>query len=125
MEYNELILDMFQLECKLFMKMNAYHLIEQKCNKKCFNSNERQQLHIDIHYAFTKLIKTIKQACPSLTSEDIVFCCLTKLGLENLVIGRCMGSVSKQTVNQRKYRIKKKMKEAKCDILIDMIFANK
>ena len=33
-----------------------------------------------------------------------------------------MGCISKQTINQRKYRIKKKMKKAKCDFLFDMIF---
>ncbi len=122
MEYNELIHDFFQLECKLFMKMDSYRLIEQKCNKKCLNSDERQRLNLDIHYVFTRLIKTIKETCPNLTGEDVIFCCLVKLGLETLVIGRCMGSVSKQTINQRKYRIKKKMKETKCDFLFDMIF---
>ncbi|MDR0230816.1 MAG: hypothetical protein LBI82_01705 [Dysgonamonadaceae bacterium] len=122
MEYNELILDVFNLECKLFMKMDSFRLIEQKCNKKCFDPNERMQLNTDIHYVFTRLIKTIKQACPSLTGEEVVFCCLAKLGLDNSIICRCMGSVSKQTVNQRKYRIKKKMEETKCDFLFDMIF---
>ena len=123
-DYNELIHDVFQLECKLFMKMDSFHLIQQKCNKKCFNTDERQQLNIDIHDVFTRLIKTIKLACPSLTSEDVMFCCLAKLGLDNSVVGRCMGSVSKQTINQRKYRIKKKMKEVKCDFLFDMIFTS-
>ena len=124
-EYNKLIHDVFQLECKLFMKMDSYRLIEQKCNKKCLNLDERQQLKTDVYYVFTRLIKTIKQACPSLTDEDVTFCCLAKSGLDNLIVCRCMGSVSKQTVNQRKYRIKKKMKEVKCDFLFDIIFVIK
>jgi len=123
-EYDELIHDVFQLECKLFMKMDSYRLIEQKCNKKCLNLSERQQLITDIYCVFTRLIKTIKQSCHNLTDEDIIFCCLTKFGLDNMIICRCMGSVSKQTINQRKYRIKRKMKEAKCDFLFDMIFVN-
>ena len=122
MEYYELILDVFNLECKLFMKMDSFRLIEQKCSKKCLTPNERQLLNVDIHYVFTRLIKTIKEACPSLTDDDVIFCCLAKSGLENSMVCRCMGSVSKQTTNQRKYRIKKKMKEAKCDFLFDMIF---
>jgi len=34
-----------------------------------------------------------------------------------------MGCVSKQTINQRKYRIKKKMHEAGCDFLFELIFS--
>ena len=124
MELNELILDVFQLECKLFMKMNSYRLIEQKCNKKCLDPNERLLLNSEIHYVFTRLIKTVTEACPDLTEEDVVFCCLSKAGLDNLTISRCMGSLSRQSVNQRKYRIKKKMKEAGCDTLFDVIFTS-
>jgi len=123
MELNELINDVFQLECKLFMKMDSFRLIEKKCtNNKCLNPDERQMLHADVHYVFTWLIKNLKQACRDLTDEDIIFCCLTKSGLAGSTICRCMGSISKQTANQRKYRIKKKMKEAGCESLFEMIF---
>lgn len=122
MEYNELIYEVFNLECKLFMKMDSFRLIKQKCAKKCLDLNERQQLSIELHSVFTRLIKTIKTNCPNLTNEDIKFCCLTKLGLENLVIGHSLGSISKQSINQRKYRIKKKMNETECDDLFNMIF---
>jgi len=123
-ELNEWISEVFQLECKLFKKMDSYRLIEQKCNKKCLNPNEKQLLNTDIHYVFTYLIKVIKQACRNLTDEDVLFCCLIKLGLTSSVICHCMGSISKQTANQRKYRIRKKMKEAECEILFDMIFTS-
>ncbi|GHU89121.1 hypothetical protein FACS1894155_05390 [Bacteroidia bacterium] len=125
MEYDELLRDVFRLECQLFMKMDSYRLIEQKCSKKCFNLNERQLLNEDIHSVFIRLIKIIKEACPDLTGEDVMFCCLSRIGLDNSVICRCMGSVSKQTINQRKYRIKKKMREAECDSLFEMIFVRK
>ena len=124
MEFNELILDVFTLECKLFTKMDSYHLIEQKGIKKCFNPDERRQLQTDIYYVFTRLIQTIKQSCRNLTDEDVVFCCLAKSGLTNSIICHCMGSISKQTANQRKYRIKKKMEEAECNSLFDMIFTS-
>jgi len=123
MELNELILDVFSLECKLFMKMDSYHLIERKCNKKCLTTDERQLLGLEIHYAFPRLIMTMKAACPSLTEEDLIFCCLEKLGMDDLIICHCMGNVGKQPENQRKYRIKKKMKEAQCDYLFDVIFS--
>ena len=124
MELNELILDVFQLECKLFMKMDSYRLIEQKYNEKCLNFDERQVLNSEIHYSFTRLIKTITDVCPDLTEEDIIFCCLSKTGLDGSIICRCMGSVSKKTTNQRKYRIKKKMNEAGCDKLFYVIFCH-
>jgi len=111
MELNDLILDVFQLECKLFMKMDSYRLIEQKCKEKCLNFDERQILNSGIHYSFTRLIKTINSACPDLTEDDIIFCCLSKTGLDASIICRCLGSISKKTINQRKYRIKKKMQE--------------
>ena len=123
MELNELILEMFSMECKLFMKTDSYRLIEQKCDKKCFNREEQQLLDLEIHDTFRRFIKTIMEACPNLSKEDVIFCCLKKLGLENLIICHCMGKVSIQPENQRKYRIKKKMKEASCEILFDVIFS--
>ena len=41
-----------------------------------------------------------------------------------LVTLRIGGDVTKQPVNQRKYRIKKKMREAECEFLFDLIFTN-
>lgn len=122
MDYYELLYNVIQLECELFIKMDSYHLIERKCCEKCFNADDRQQLNFDIHYIFAILIKIVKEECPDLTKDDIIFCCLNKLGLNNMIICHCMGTVSKQSVNQRKYRIKKKMKDAECDFLFDMIF---
>ena len=123
-QLNELILDLFQLECKLFMKTDSYHIIEQKCNNKCLTPNEMQQLNAEVQYDFTLLIKTIKKACPSLTDEDVLFCCLEKSGLDRSFIAHSMGDVNKQPINQRKYRIKKKMEEAKCDFLFELIFSH-
>lgn len=123
MDYNELINDVFELECKLFMKMDSYHLVKQKCNDKCLSPDESKQLCFDVYYVFTRLIRIINNSCPRLTEEDIIFCCLKKLGLENKIVGHCIGGVSKQAFNQRKYRVKKKMKDAGCDFLFDIIFS--
>jgi len=122
MEYQELLNDVFELERKLFSKMDIYRLIEQKCNTKCLNPDEMKQLNLDIHYVFVRLIRILKQNCPSLTDEDILFCCLKKTGLDSLIVGNCIGSVGRQAINQRKYRIKKKMQEAECDYLFDLTF---
>ena len=52
----EVILDVLNTECKLFMKTNSYQLIEQKCENKCLSPNEIQQLNLDIKNSFTLLI---------------------------------------------------------------------
>lgn len=121
-DVHELIHDVFKLESKLFTKMESYRIIEQKCSEKCLSYDERQQLNVDINYAFERLIKILNTSCPFLTDEDILYCCLIKTGLENLTVGRCVGSLSRQSLNQRKYRIKKKMKLAECYFLFEMIF---
>lgn len=122
MKHDELIYNMFRLECQLFIKTDSYRLIKQAYNKKCLEPDERQLLNADIHSAFTGLIETVRETCPNLSDEDITFCCLSKLGLDNSTICFCMGNVSKQVITQRKYRIKKKMKKVKCDYLFEMIF---
>ena len=121
-ENEELKQHVFQLESKLFIQMDSYLLIEQKSKIKCFSPNEIQQLYADINYVYILSIKMLKSACSSLTEEDIMFCCLSKLHLGNTRLGHSMGCASRQAVNQRRYRIKKKMKEARCDYLFDLIF---
>ena len=121
MEYIELLNDVFELERKLLLKMDCYRLIEQKSKIKCLSLSEQKALYDDIHHVYTRLIRTIKQACSSMTEDDIVFCCLSKLNLDNTSLSHCMGSTSRQAINQRRYRIKKKMKEARCEYLWDMI----
>ncbi|MDR1197474.1 MAG: hypothetical protein LBK94_00470 [Prevotellaceae bacterium] len=126
MENKELLIEIFRLECQLFMKIDSYRFIERKRNKQCLNPDERQQLNNDIHQVFKGLIKIIKDACPKLTQEDVVFCCLVKSGLVNLVTaGYCMGIVNRYAINQRKYRIKMKMKEAEREDLFELIFDKK
>jgi hypothetical protein len=121
-ENDELLRHVFRMGCQLFIQTDSYKKLAQKRNKKCFNTEERQQLHIEIHNAFAKLIQIIQKACPDLTNEDIVFCCLSQLDLDSSALCCCMGIVNKQAVNQRRYRIRKKMKEKECDTLFDRIF---
>ena len=118
----DLIRHIFQLESRLFKKTVSYQLIEQNSNDRCFNLNEYRQLHSDVFSVYLKLISIIWNACTQLTHDDIIFCCLTKLGLNNSEISCCIGSVNKQTINQRKYRIKKKMLEAKREDIFNLIF---
>ncbi len=121
-EYEELIRYIFKVECDLFMKMESYRILEQKRNLQSLSQKEQQQFYKDIYSVFVKLTQTIQDACPDLTKEDIVFCCLMRLGLDNTTISCCMGNITLQAFNQRKYRIKKKLKETESNELIDLIF---
>ena len=112
----------FQSERKLFQKMDSYRFVSQKSKIKCLTPTERRQLFMDINYVFTLSIKTIKQACAGLTEEDVMYSCLAKTGLDSQSISNCMGSASRQSINQRKYRIKKKMKAANSENLFSLIF---
>ena len=120
----KLLNDVSHLERLVFLKTDSYHLIEKKCmtKGKWLDMDERKQLDVEVHDVFKRLIRTVKKSCPALTNDDILFCCLKRAGLDNMVAGRCIGSGSRQSINQRKYRIKKKMTEAKCNYLFDMIF---
>jgi ribosomal protein L24 len=124
MTYDELLTHVFQLECKLFAKTESYCLIQRKGKNNNFTHDERIQIEEDVHYAFVRLIAQMTQNCKNLTKEDIVFCCLSKFGFNSLLVSNCIGSVSRQAVNQRKYRIKIKMQEAQCEQLFKIIFEN-
>jgi hypothetical protein len=84
-------------------------------------TNKKVPYH-EINFTFTEFIHIIQDACPALTGEEIVFCCLSKLGLPASVVASCMGNVDLHAVNQRRYRIKKKMTEAKREELFVSIF---
>ena len=120
-ENEELKHIIFRLESKLFMQMDSYRLIEQKSHLKCLSPNEIQQLHTDINHVYILSINILKSVCPDLTEEDIMFCCLAKLHLDNTRLSHSMGTASRQAINQRRYRIKKKMKAAECDHLFEWI----
>ncbi|MDR0835930.1 MAG: hypothetical protein LBN11_05050 [Tannerella sp.] len=110
------------MEIKMFMKTVSYRLIEQNVDDKYFTLHEQKQLYADVFSAFTRLIATTWASCPYLTGDDMVFCCLSKIGLETSVICCCMGIVNRMSAKQRKHRIKNKMNEEKCNDLFDSIF---
>ena len=50
----------------------------------------------------------LRRSCPSLTDEDVRFCCLVMMKVPNPVIGNIFG-ISPSSVSMRKQRTKKKM----------------
>jgi len=121
-ENNELLKYVFQLEGKLFLKMDSYRLVEEKSKVKCLSNIERKQLCNDINCVFYQLIKILKTACILLTEEDLMFCCFSIMKIHGKILRHCMGTTSKYASNQRRYRIKKKMKLTSCSNLYEIIF---
>jgi hypothetical protein len=115
----------FQMERKVFRLTDSCFNIKQlhkQTEKKCFNSDKQQKLRLDINTVFEDTIQKIGLFCPTLTNDDLVFCCLAKLNLSNIEIGYCMGSLGGSAIKQRKYRVNEKMSEAQCGMLFDYIF---
>jgi hypothetical protein len=126
-EKEEFIRQHALMERKLFEKTESYQrikrMIEQKeTNRKCFSPEEQRLLHQDIHHVFTWFIHTLQTACPPLTPDNILYCCLEKLRLPRSIIGLCMGAVDSIAGKARRYRIKKKM--GQCKKLFEAIFAS-
>jgi len=105
------------LRSKLIMDKPLYakimKLADQKesDNIKVLNPSERKELKKNIEFVYSDFIDDLAVLCPSLTEEDIFFCCLSKLKLSLFAISICTGYSQTSSSRQRKYRIKKKMTE--------------
>jgi hypothetical protein len=104
-----------------YQKISQLNEQEEK-QRKCFNPEERQRLKDDIKISFSKFSEELQIACPRLSPDEIVFCCLAKSGISFPVIGLCFGNIDLHAVKQRKYRIRKKMLQVQCEKLFDSIF---
>lgn len=106
-----------ELQKKLFFKTSIYKRIivlgkqniSRKKDMKVLTCKERQNLDFLIKDIFGVFIHKLKAKCPSLTEEDLLFCCLSKLDFSIQLISLCFGITDTNSIRQRKYRIKKKL----------------
>lgn len=80
-------------------------------NVKMLSLEKREELKRVINTVYVDFIEELKTVCPSLTDEDIFFCCLAKMNLPVTAIRICAGYLQTGSARQRKFRIKKKMTE--------------
>jgi tetratricopeptide (TPR) repeat protein len=121
------------LQCKMFRMKPIYATIQQlvkqertpKEEKKILKFQDRQILKEEIYICFSEFINKLKEACPSIKEEDIELCCLSKLGLPLTVICLCFGVQETDSIRQRKYQLKKRMREHKCLELFYSAFEHK
>ena len=83
--------------------------IHEKDRKVLSNAGreELKSVLFDIHRDY---ISELKEKYLRLTEDDLLYLCLLQAGLDSLTIALCLGFTNTQPVNQRKYRLKEKMK---------------
>lgn len=80
--------------------------------------NKRMQLINDIKSTHTELVDYLHNSAPSLSDDDITYCLLSSLGLNNNSISAVMAS-SEEALRKRKSRIRKKLPETPAAYLLD------
>jgi len=98
----------------LFKRINFFHKLpslnkEEKSNheheKIKITSNDWQELINGIRDAYPEFLDKLKQLVPSLSDDDVRFCCLLKINV-NMQDLSDIYCVSKAAVTKRKYRLK-------------------
>ena len=80
--------------------------------------NKRMKLINDIKNTHTEVTEYIRNTAPTLSEDDITYCLLSSLGLNNASISACTAS-SEEALRKRKSRIRKKLNETLAAYLLD------
>ncbi|HJC95627.1 MAG TPA: hypothetical protein H9925_04155 [Candidatus Phocaeicola gallinarum] len=107
-----------KLKIWLFEQTPIYKKIKQLasqkdvCEKerKVLSNAEREKLSAVLFDIYQNYVSELKEKYPRLTDDDLLFLCLLQAKLEPLTIAMCFGFTNTLPINQRKYRLKEKMK---------------
>jgi hypothetical protein len=129
-EKEKLFQNTLHSEYEIFRITSSYEKIKQiieqdEKERKCFNYNELLKLKKDISISFSSFSNELQIACPTLSPDEIIFCCLLKAKIPLIVIMYCLGNNDISPLKQRKYRIHQKMLQCRCEKLFDSIFTKK
>lgn len=109
----------------LFSKILKLAQQKESDSVKVLSPHDREELKGILKFVYADFIEDLQASCPSLTDEDVLFCCLSKLNLSLFAISICTGYDQTGSVRQRKHRIKKKMTEdTDNSTLYDSIFSS-
>ncbi len=109
-----------QLHYELFCRSDIYKKISalsnqnltDKRNLKVLTLTEQDSLKRTIYNIYTDYINELQQSYPRLTEDDLLLLCLQKTPLDSKIIALCFGYSDTHAINQRKSRIKERMKES-------------
>lgn len=95
--------------CRRVNELSAQKKVCEKDRKVLSNAGreELKSVLFDIHRDY---ISELKEKYPRLTEDDLLYLCLQQTGLDSLTIALCLGFTNTQPVNQRRYRLKEKMR---------------
>ncbi|HCO66735.1 MAG TPA: hypothetical protein DIT04_03130 [Dysgonomonas sp.] len=84
---------------------------------KVLNTEDQKKLKNVLFDIYAEYINTLKSEYPRLTDSDLLLLCLQETSLDSLSIAICFGYTNTHPINQRKLRIREKMKfdDTKCD----------
>ena len=107
-----------QLQQWLFEQSESYKKIQQfRAEKgKVLNPNERLKLKNTIFNIYATYVEEIRRKYPRLVEDDLLLLCLQKTELDSKAIAICFGYEDTHAINQRKVRIKERMKATEAKV---------
>ncbi len=107
-----------QLTLQLFKQTNEYKLVTSIQNHnqkhpddlKVLTVTQQDELLESIMHIFDAPISNLRAIYPELTNQDFLFYYLERLGYDTGTIAACFGKTSKNSIHQRRHRIKERMK---------------
>ena len=95
---------------KRIIALSKQEVSDRKAMKVLTNT-ELKKLQKTIFEIYADYISHLQKKYPKLTEEDILYLCLNEAKLQPLTIALCFGYNNTHPINQRKLRIKEKMKD--------------
>ncbi|MCI1648908.1 MAG: hypothetical protein LKI39_06990 [Bacteroides sp.] len=101
--------------CKKITALSNQDLADKK-NLKVLTISEQDKLRKTIYDIYTDYINELQKNYPRLTEDDILLLCLQKTSLDSRVIALCFGYSDTHAINQRKSRIKERMRDTEIEM---------
>lgn len=95
---------------KKILELSQQQVTDKK-DRKVLIQSDRDLLKQIIFEIYANYISSLQKQCPKLTEDDLLCLCLSNTSLSTRTIALCFGQNDTHTLNQRKLRIKNKMKD--------------
>lgn len=99
----------FLKEKPLYKRIQKLTLQSLDEDIKLLSQTDRAELEKIVGMLYANFMKELRKVCPSLTDNDLYFCCLVNMGFSLQAISICTGFMDTTAARQRKSRIKKKL----------------
>ncbi|MCQ2374415.1 MAG: DUF1648 domain-containing protein [Salinivirgaceae bacterium] len=110
-----------ELSHSLFLEKVDNEILEQLRvlnGLEYLSESKRLRIINDVRSTHSEVVDYLRKAAPSISDDDITYCLLCNVGLNNNSISACMAS-SEEALRKRKSRIRKKLPESLAMCLFD------